>query len=170
MISAWLDIFLQKWNKIYKGRYWYVSCAARLIHFIWTVYGSDPPVDKSFSMSFSHTRHLLATLIIWWPRRVGRVQLDQPLADCRQPDGASSWLYELGYIVLEEERTDYHPGMDRVGLLWYIVEGGPGRGKDMTAQGLGTHPGWLAHVRGAMWRGKIPLGTGYTRWGECYWQ
>ena len=26
-------------------------------------------------------------------------------------------------------------------MMIYIVEGGPGRGKDMTAQGLGTHPG-----------------------------
>ena len=109
-------------------------------------------------MSFSHTRHLLATQIVRWPRRVGRVQLDQPLADCRQPDGASSRLYEPGYIVLEEERTDSGPGIDRTGLLWYIVEGGARKGQGLTAQGLGTHPGWLAHVRGATWCGKNSLG------------
>ena len=110
------------------------------------------------SMSFSHTQHLLTTQIVRWPGRIGRVQLDQPLADCRLHDGASSRLYEPGYIVLEEERIDSGQGIDRVVYYDIYCWGGAREGQGLTAQGLGTHPGWLAHVRGATWCGKNFLG------------
>ena len=118
--------FAKSQVKFIKIEIWYVSCAAHLIHYIRTVYGSDQPVDGSLACHYSHTWHLLVTQIVQWPRRVGRVQLDQSLADCRQPNGASSRLYEPGYIVLEEERTDSGPGIDRVVYYDILLRGSLG--------------------------------------------
>ena len=153
--------------KFIKIEIWYVSCAAHLIHFIRTVYGSDQPVDGSLACHYSHIRHLLATQIVRWPRRIGRVQLDQPLADCRQPNGASSRLYEPGYIVLEEERTDLGPGIDRVVCYDILLREGPG-GARTDGSGVGHTPGVTRTCEGChVVRKEFPWAQ-YTPVGDSY--